>query len=89
MEWETASRFFLTKNLILRDIKLVGNGQKHLKFSFEAGKSKIFEGIFWKSGERFADFQPGDKVSVVFILQSNEWNGSRKLELNIIDIKKQ
>jgi len=77
---------FLANNLIIREIKLVGNGQKHLKFSFEAGKSKIFEGIFWKSGERFADFQPKDQVSVVFLLRSNEWNGSRKLELNIIDI---
>jgi single-stranded-DNA-specific exonuclease len=80
---------FLSKNLVLMDIKLVGNGQKHIKFSFQAGKSKIFEGIFWKSGERFSDFEVGDELSVVFILRSNEWNGSRKLELNIIDIKKQ
>jgi single-stranded-DNA-specific exonuclease len=80
---------FLTKNLIIREIKLVGNGQKHLKFSFEVGKSKIFEGIFWKGGDKFPDFQPGDEVSVVFLLRSNEWNGSRKLELNIIDIQKQ
>jgi len=80
---------FLTKNLIIREIKLVGNGQKHLKFSFQVGKSKIFEGIFWKGGDKFPDFQPGDEVSVVFLLRSNEWNGSRKLELNIIDIQKQ
>jgi single-stranded-DNA-specific exonuclease len=80
---------FLAKNMIVRSIKLVGNGQKHLKFSFDAGKSKIFEGIFWKSGNRFSDFQPGDNASVVFLLRSNEWNGNRKLELNIIDIKKQ
>jgi single-stranded-DNA-specific exonuclease len=77
---------FLAKNLIIREIKLVGNGQKHLKFSFRVGKSKILEGIFWKSGERFSNFQSGDEVSAVFILRSNEWNGSRKLELNIIDI---
>ena len=90
---------FLTKNLIIREIKLVGNGQKHLKFVFQTVKSppkadqpraeKIFEGIFWKGGDKFPDFQPGDEVSVVFLLRSNEWNGSRKLELNIIDIQKQ
>jgi single-stranded-DNA-specific exonuclease len=79
---------FLSRNMFLRSMKLVGNGQKHLKFSFQAGKSKIFEGIFWKGGERFSDFQVGDELSVVFILRSNEWNGSRKLELNIVDIKK-
>jgi single-stranded-DNA-specific exonuclease len=79
---------FLTKDLTIREIKMVGNGQKHLKFSFDAGKSKVLEGIFWKSGERFPEFKPGDKVEVVFSLRSNEWNGNRKLELNIIDIKK-
>jgi len=80
---------FLSKGLTIREIKMVGNGQKHLKFVFEAGKSKIFEGIFWKSGERFPEFKSGDKIEAVFCLRSNEWNGSRKLELNIIDIKKQ
>ncbi len=80
---------FLSKNLTIREIKMVGNGQKHLKFVFEAGKSKIFEGIFWKSGERFPEFKVRDKVEAVFLLRSNEWNGSRKLELNIIDICKQ
>lgn len=80
---------FLTNDLTIRDIKLVGNGQKHIKFVFEAGKSKIFEGIFWKGGKKFSKFKPGDKISAAFYLRSNEWNGSRKLELNIIDIKKQ
>jgi single-stranded-DNA-specific exonuclease len=89
---------FLTKNLTIREIKMVGNGQKHLKFVFQVMKSppeadqslaeKIFEGIFWKSGERFPEFKIGDKIEAVFCLRSNEWNGSRKLELNIIDIKK-
>jgi len=79
---------FFTKDLTIREIKMVGNGQKHLKFVFEAGKSKILEGIFWKSGERFPEFKPGDKIEAVFCLRSNEWNGNRKLELNIIDLKK-
>ena len=80
---------FLAKNLIVREIKLVGNGQKHLKFVFEAGKSKRLESIFWKSGDKFSEFKRGDAVSAVFYLRSNDWNGNRKLELNIIDIKKQ
>ena len=89
---------FLSKNLVIREIKMVGNGQKHLKFVFGIEKSppetdqpladKILEGIFWKSGERFPEFKPRDKIKAVFRLRSNEWNGSRKLELNIIDIRR-
>lgn len=79
---------FLTKGLAVRDLKVVGNGQKHLKFFLEAGKSRIIEGMLWKGGGRFSEFQAGDPVSVVFFLRSNEWNGNRRLELNIIDLKK-
>lgn len=78
---------FLAKNLKIKEVKLVGNGQKHLKFVFEAGKSKTFEGIFFKSGERHSEFKAGKNVSAAFLLRSNEWNGNRKLELNIIDLK--
>lgn len=79
---------FLTDNLVIREMKVVGNGQKHLKFAFSAGKSKILEGIFFKGASRFSQFKAGDGVSAAYLLRSNEWNGNRKLELNIIDIKK-
>ena len=79
---------FVAHNLRIREIKTVGNGQKHLKFIFEAGKSKFIEGIFFKGGDRFENFKMGEKISAVFFLRANEWNGNRKLELNIIDLKK-
>jgi len=82
---------FLTKSLIVQEINLVGSEQKHLKFIFstENTDAKIFEGIFFKGGERSLEFKAGDKVSVVYNLRSNEWNGNRKIELHIIDIKKE
>lgn len=81
---------FLTKNLIIQELGPVGNEQKHLKFAFSfSGKSaKIFEGIFFKAGERFSEFQTGDNVSVVYSLRANEWNGNQKIELHIVDVIK-
>jgi single-stranded-DNA-specific exonuclease len=78
---------FLARNMRLQQVKMVGNGQKHLKFLFGSGTSKFVEGIFWKSGDRYSEFERGGIVDVVFQLRSNEWNGNRKLELNIIDMK--
>lgn len=79
---------FLTKKLSVREIRQVGNGQKHLKSVFGHGGAgkKIFEGIFFKGGGRADEFRVGDEVSVVYNLRSNEWNGNRRIELNIIDI---
>lgn len=80
---------FLTKNLIVQELNPVGNEQKHLKFAFSSSdkSAKIFEGIFFRAGERFSEFQTGDNVSVVYSLRANKWNGNQKIELNIIDIK--
>ncbi|MDI6778049.1 MAG: single-stranded-DNA-specific exonuclease RecJ [Patescibacteria group bacterium] len=80
----------LTKNLIVRELKAVGNGQKHLKFVFGLGGSekKLLEGIYFKGGERAAEFRVGDEVSVAYNLRSNEWNGNHRIELHILDIKK-
>jgi len=81
---------FLSEDLLIENIKLVGNGQKHIKFLFKAksGASKIFEGIFFKNGDRFEEFKAKDEVSVVYNMRTNEWNGNHKIELHVIDIKK-
>ncbi|OGI26634.1 MAG: single-stranded-DNA-specific exonuclease RecJ [Candidatus Moranbacteria bacterium RIFOXYB1_FULL_43_19] len=81
---------FLTKGLFVLGIRQVGNGQKHLKFVFGSDNSgkRSFEGIFFKGGDFFSKFRSGDRVAVVYNLRSNEWSGNRKIELDIIDLKK-
>jgi single-stranded-DNA-specific exonuclease len=80
---------FLSHNLLVREINLVGNGQKHIKFLFSFDNNKkIIEGIFFKGAEIFSQLVKGETISAVYNLKSNKWNGNQKLELNIIDIKK-
>jgi len=81
---------FLTKDLKIKELGLVGNEKKHLKFIFSSSSlgAKIFEGIFFQGGERISEFSLGDAVSVSYNLRSNEWNGNHKIELNIIDIRR-
>ena len=80
----------MTKGLFVLGIRQVGNGQKHLKFVFGSDNSgkRSFEGIFFKGGDFFSKFRSGDRVAVVYNLRSNEWSGNRKIELDIIDLKK-
>lgn len=79
---------FLSHNLMIKEMNLVGNGQKHIKFSFAINNIKIIEGIFFKGAEIFSQLRKGQSISAVYNLKSNKWNGSQKLELNIIDLKK-
>ncbi len=91
---ENAEPVFAMRNLIVEEIRRVGNGEKHFKFSFKAeAKSKNeAEKRFQAIAFNFNKFEPAltinDKVDVVFSIISNTWNGFSKLEMKVIDIKK-
>jgi single-stranded-DNA-specific exonuclease len=80
---------FLMKDLAIADMKIVGNGSKHLKLSLRAQNSpKVFESIGFGLGENTLGLQIGDVVDIVFNLQEDEWNGNKKMQLNLVDVRK-
>lgn len=80
---------FLMKSLTISDIKIVGNGSKHIKLSLRSQDSpKIFESIGFGLGENELGLQIGDVVDIVFNLQEDEWNGNKKMQLNLVDVRK-
>ncbi|PJA86801.1 MAG: single-stranded-DNA-specific exonuclease RecJ [Candidatus Moranbacteria bacterium CG_4_9_14_3_um_filter_42_9] len=82
---------FLAKDAVVEGIKIVGNGNKHIKLTLRAnsGGPKIFEAIGFGMGEKFSSLKPGDVIQMVFNLQEDEWNGSKKMQMKIIDLKLQ
>jgi single-stranded-DNA-specific exonuclease len=80
---------FLVKEMQITNIRIVGNGNKHLKLSLKGeGKSpKLFDSIGFGMGEKFPDLQNGNKVDAVFNLKEDTWNGNKKIQLNLIDLK--
>jgi single-stranded-DNA-specific exonuclease len=87
---ENEEPVFLIRNLKVAEIRVVGNGSKHLKISVTAQDSpKVFDGIGFGMGEEFSQsIKAGDKIDLVVNLQEDEWNGNRKIQLQIIDLKK-
>ncbi len=89
---------FIAKKFEVHEVRAVGNNNAHLKLCFKTtlkDKSvKYFPAIAFRLG-KFADEMPnkkpalrwGDIVDVVFQLEVNEWNGSRELQLNVLDLK--
>lgn len=80
---------FLAKNMIVVDSKIVGNGQKHLKLSLRGENKvpKIFDAIGFSLAERFSHLKKDDKIDIVFNLEEDEWNGNKKIQLKLIDLK--
>lgn len=80
---------FLMRNLAIADMKIVGNGTKHLKLSLRSQDSpKIFEAIGFRLGDNPSGLEIGDLVDIVFNLQEDEWNGNKKMQLNLVDIRR-
>ena len=80
---------FLMNNLIVQELKWVGNGEKHLKLFVrpESDSPKIFEAIGFNLSERFNALKVGDKINLLFNLEQDEWNGNKKIQMKIVDIK--
>jgi single-stranded-DNA-specific exonuclease len=92
---------FLIQDLEINDLRIVGNNGKHLKIELrglslktsprmnpEGGIEKKFKAIGFGLGERAEELKIGDKIDLVFEFIINEWNGTRDLQMKIIDFKK-
>ena len=80
---------FAIRNMIVQDLKWVGNGEKHLKLFLrpDDDSPRIFEAIGFSVPEKFREIKTGDKVDIAFNLEQDQWNGSKKLQLKIVDLK--
>lgn len=68
------------------DIRQLGNMKKHLKLMFKNQASSL-EGIAFGMGDLAAHISPSAKLSVVGELGINEWNGIRKPQIIIEDMR--
>ena len=73
---------FISKDVVVEDVRLVGAEGKHLKLKFR------IEGIAFGMGEMSSKIHIGDKVDIVYTIDENEWNGEKRLQLKIKDIQK-
>ncbi|MCH7758926.1 single-stranded-DNA-specific exonuclease RecJ [Patescibacteria group bacterium] len=74
----------LIKNVSLDDCQMVGKSGQHCRMVVN-GKIKM---IYFGAGDRMKEFQVGDTIDVIFQLSINQWNGQRKLQIKVIDLKK-
>ena len=80
---------FMLRGMRISDVRMVGNGTKHLKMALksDAGGPQVFDAIGFKLGAEFPDLKKDDLIDVVFTLSEDEWNGTKKMQLKLIDLK--
>jgi len=78
---------FLSKNLVVKNIRSLGKDGKHLRLSVSQ-KSTVIEAIAFGFGEQSKSINTGEIVDLVYTVDENKWNGIRKLQLKVKDIVK-
>ena len=75
---------FLSRNVKLLYHKNVGSDGQHLKLTVSDGQA-VWDAIAFRQGH-WAGRLP-DAIDAVYHLEVNEWNGERRLQLNIQDLR--
>ncbi|MBX3282281.1 MAG: single-stranded-DNA-specific exonuclease RecJ [Acidobacteria bacterium] len=79
---------FVTKDLILREEPFVMK-EKHLKLKLESGSGRQLEAVWWDGVERSKGRTPrrGSRIELAYVLEANNWQGNRKVQLVVEDFR--
>jgi len=79
---------FATRNVQVLDAQLVGSESKHLKLRLVDSVSGFtVEAIGFGFGDFFSQLSPEAPIDIAYNLITDEWNGKRKIQLKLKDIK--
>ena len=76
---------FITRSLKISGLPRIV-GENHLKFKVSQGKM-VLSSIGWKLGNLYEMLISGKPLDMAFVIEENEWNGIKEIQLNIKDMK--
>jgi single-stranded-DNA-specific exonuclease len=82
---ENPQPVLLSRDLDVRDRRAIGSQGKHLKLMLRDGRGVAWDAIFFRHGHLLAEV-PG-RVDVAYRLGINEWNGRKRLQLEVEDLR--
>jgi len=77
---------FRSRGVKVQEMKTVGKQNKHLKIKFFK-QDVVLDAIGFSMGSFEKKLTYSKNYDIVYNLESNEWNGFERIQLNLIDIK--
>jgi single-stranded-DNA-specific exonuclease len=74
----------LSRRAIVRDVRAVGTDGHHLKLTLSDGRV-VWDAIAFHQGQRAS--QLPRHIDVVYSLEVHDWNGEKRLQLNVKDLR--
>ncbi len=75
-----------TRGLRVVDLRTVGRQQQHLKLRLSDGRT-VMDALWWRAADHVAMMSDWRAVDVAYTLGVDEWNGQRKVRLEVQDIR--
>ncbi len=77
---------FATRGVTVADARVVGRNSTHLKLVLEESGTRL-EAIAFGLGGIYQSLDPETKIDIAYALEENTWNGNKKLQLKIKDLR--
>ena len=75
------------RNMLVRDARTVGADGAHLKLALMDEKRVVWDAIAFRQSHHSAWLRRDMRIAVAFHLEMNEWNGDKRLQFNVLDLK--
>jgi single-stranded-DNA-specific exonuclease len=76
----------VSRNIVVRDIRTVGADGAHLKLSLLDERRATWDAIAFRQSQHSSWLQREMRIDVAYHLEINEWNGMKRLQLNLVDL---
>ncbi len=76
----------VTEGVRIRSVRLLSDG-RHAKVSLESDGGETLSAIGFQMGGRCSVLRPGDRVDLLYCLETNSWNGRTEAQLRLLDIR--
>lgn len=77
---------FVSRDVVIDDMRLVGRDQNHVKLRVSS-EDTAFDAIAFGLAPRSSEFHIGNKLDIAYSIGLDEWNGRKKLQIKIKDIR--
>ncbi|HVZ58144.1 MAG TPA: single-stranded-DNA-specific exonuclease RecJ [Patescibacteria group bacterium] len=80
---------FLSRHVLVRQKRIIGRDGRHLRMILQGGDTgKVLEAIAFGLSERENEAIEENYIDIVYTLDENEWQGTKRLQLKIKDFKR-
>lgn len=85
---ENTPPILLCRHLRVREARAIGSQKQHMRLVVDSDdQGLVMDAVAFQQGDWARQLSEGDRIDLAFQLDVNEWQGRRRLQLNVQDLR--